>query len=129
MKLKQMEIEFKNVLDVDMVKEVAVDVVTLVGLDLETDAAEPELNITLEPTMQDDGMPTPTQSQTQTPTPTPSINQASPYIRRTGKMTKKEKKELAGKNTKMTAWVSKSVKNVEPVQPVQEPDRFRIWLR
>ena len=51
MKLKQMEIEFKKVLDVDMVKEVAVEVVTLVGLDLETEAAEPELNITLEPTM------------------------------------------------------------------------------
>ena len=123
MKLKQMEIEFKKVLDVDMGKEVAVEGVTTAGLDQETTtAADPEVHISLEPIWQDDSMPTPTQSQTQTPTPTPSIDQASPYIRRTGKMTKKEKKELAAKNTKMTAWVSKSVKKIEPVQPVQESE-------
>ena len=34
-------------------------------------------------------------------------------------MTKKEKKELASKNTKMTDWVRKGAK---PVQPIQEPD-------
>ena len=122
MKLNKMEIDFKKVLDVDMVKEVAVEVVTIVGLDLETNAAEPELNITLEPVMQDDSMPTPTQTQT----PTPSIEPASPYIRRTGKMTKKEKKELAGRNTKMTALVSKSVKQVEPMQPCAGT---RLWGR
>jgi hypothetical protein len=37
-------------------------------------------------------------------TKTRSMNQ---YVRRTGKMTKKEKKELASKNTKVTDWMSK----------------------
>jgi hypothetical protein len=83
-------------------------------------------NITMESVEQDDRIPTPTpnpvQTQTQTKTPTPSIDPASLYIRRTGKMTKKKKKELAVKNAKMTAWVRKGVKQVQPVQPVQEPD-------
>jgi hypothetical protein len=125
MKLKQMEIAFKKVLDVDMVKEVAVEVLTIVDLGMENNAAEPALNIPLESLEQDDRIPTPTpnpvQTQTLTKTPTPSIDPANPYIRRTGKMTKKEKKELPVKNTKMTAWVRKGVKQVQPVQPVQEP--------
>ena len=31
-------------------------------------------------------------------------------------MTKKEKKELASKNTKMTDWIGKDAKHVQPVQ-------------
>ena len=65
MKLKQMEIAFKKVLDVDMVKEVAVKVLTIVDLGMENNASEPELNITLESVEQDDWIPTPTPTQTQ----------------------------------------------------------------
>ena len=102
MKLKQMEIDFKKVLDVDSMKEVTVEVenntktvtvevdnnieiVTIIGQ--ENNAAELVLNITVESVEQDEKLPT------------PSIDPGSPYIRRTGKMTKKEKKELASKNT------------------------------
>ena len=51
--------------------------------------------------------------------PTTKPGSGSPYVRRTGKMTKKEKKEIASKNTKVTSWVSK--RSVQ-VQPVQEQD-------
>jgi hypothetical protein len=120
MKLKQMEIDFKKVLDVDSMEEVTVEVeintekvtveadnhTEIVTIVSQENAAE--MNITSESVEQDERPPNP--------------RAGSQYIRKTGRMTKKEKKEIASKNTKMTDWIRKGIKPVQPVQHVQEPD-------
>ena len=135
LRLKQMELNFRKVLDSKSMTGVVVEVVVAVP------EVEQKLNTNPEPAGQErkvegtsDTDQSTTQAQNSQPqpqscqpksngagmkniTPTPKTGTPTQYVRRTGKMTKKEKKELASKNTKMTDWMGKRAK---PLQPVQE---------